>query len=59
MIVNTQEEVQTVVMAAQYLGSEYTTRKILTLLGDGDQADEILRQVSMEDAERLRLSGLE
>lgn len=52
-MVNTQEEVQTVVMAAQYLGSEYTTRKILTLLGDGDQADEVLRQVDAEDAERL------
>lgn len=52
-MVNTQEEVQTVVMAAQYLGSEYTTRKILTLLGDGDQADEVLRQVDAEDEERL------
>lgn len=52
-IVNTQEEVQTVVMAATYLGSEYVTRKILTLLGDGDQADEILRTVDAEDMERL------
>lgn len=52
-IVNTQEEVQTVVMAASYLGSEYVTRKILTLLGDGDQADEILQAVDAESAERL------
>ena len=52
-MVNTQEEVQTVVMAASYLGSEYITRKILTLLGDGDQADEVLRAVDAEAAERL------
>ena len=58
-MVNTQEEVQTVVMAAQYLGSEYTTRKILTLLGDGDQVDEVLRQVDAEDAERLAFDKTE
>ena len=52
-IVNVQEEVQTVIMSASYLGSEYVTRKILTLLGDGDMADEIIRQADGEDAERL------
>ena len=56
-IVNTQEEIQTLVMAAAYLGQEYTTRKILSLLGDGDQADDVLRQV---DAEALdTLGGIE
>lgn len=52
-IVNTQEEVTALVTAAAYLGGEYVTRKILTLLGDGDKADEVLRQVDAEDAERL------
>ena len=52
-IVNTQEEVQTVVMAASYLGSEYVTRKILTILGDGDQAEDVLRQVAGENLERF------
>lgn len=51
LIVNTQEEVTTVIAAAQYLDAEYVTRKILTLLGDGDQADEILRRM---DADELR-----
>ena len=51
-IVNTQEEVQTVVMAAPYLGDEYVTRKVLTLLGDGDQADEILNRLDNNEAER-------
>lgn len=37
-IVNTQEEVNTVINAASYLDSEYVTTKIMTLLGDGDKA---------------------
>lgn len=52
-MVNTQEEVQTVVMAASFLGEEYVTRKILTLLGDGDQAEAVLKAVDAESAERL------
>lgn len=52
-IVNTQEEIQTLILAAPYLGTEYTTRKILTMLGDGDQAEAVLRAVDAEAAERL------
>lgn len=53
MLVNTQEEILTVVSAAQYLDSEYITRKILNILGDGDQADEILKRMDEEDIGRL------
>lgn len=53
MIVNTQEEIQTLVTAASYLGSEYVTRKALTILGDGDKTDEVLKQIDAEDAERI------
>lgn len=52
-MVNTQEEVQTVLLAAQYLDSEYVTKKILSLLGDGDQAEEILRKMDANAGERL------
>lgn len=52
-LVNTQEEIQTLILAAPYLGTEYTTRKILTLLGDGDQTEAVLRAVDAEAAERL------
>lgn len=52
-IINSQEEISTVVSAAQYLDSEYITRKILTILGDGDQADEILKRMDEEDIGRL------
>lgn len=53
VIVNTQEEIQTLVSSASYLPKEYVTRKILTLLGDGDKADEVMEQIDAEDAERL------
>ena len=53
MIVNAQEEVQTVVLAAEHLDREYVTTKILTLLGDGDKAEEVLRRMDEEDQERL------
>lgn len=53
VIVNTQEEVQTVVMAAQYLSDEYVTKKVVTLLGDGDQAEEILEQMAADAEDRL------
>ena len=52
-IVNVQEEVQTVLQAATSLDSEYVTRKILTLLGDGDQADEVLDRMEQEAAESM------
>lgn len=48
LIVNTQEEITTVIAAAQFLDGEYVTRKILTLLGDGDQADEVIQRREAE-----------
>ena len=57
LIVNTQEEITTVISAAEYLDSEYVTRKVLTLLGDGDQTDEVLRRIDAEDRERLEVGG--
>lgn len=52
MIVNKAEEVTTVLQAAEYLDDEYITRKILTVLGDADQADEVLRRRDAESAAR-------
>lgn len=45
VIVNGQEELQSVLQAAQFLDQEYVTRKALTLLGDGDQADEMIKKL--------------
>lgn len=52
VIVNAQEEVQLVVQSAQYLDEEYITKKILTLLGDGDQAEDVLKKMSANELER-------
>lgn len=41
-IVNTQEEIETIVASAQYLNDEYIAKKILELLGDADKTEEVL-----------------
>lgn len=53
MMVNVQEEVQTLIQAAQYLPAEYVTQKILTIFGDTDRTEEILQEIAAEDIERL------
>lgn len=47
--VNVAEEVQTIMTAASALDSEYVTKKILTLLGDGDQAEEVIKRMIDEE----------
>lgn len=56
-LVNTQEEISILLQASQYLDDEYVTRKILTLLGDADKADEII--ASMEEYDYQRVAGEE
>lgn len=51
MIVNAQEDIQNVLQSAQYLDEQYITEKLLTLLGDGDRAEEMLEQMEMDEAE--------
>lgn len=52
-IVNVAEEVQTIVQAASYLDSEYVTKKILTVFGDGDKAEEVLKNMESDDISRF------
>jgi hypothetical protein len=52
MIVNGAEELQMLIQGAQYLDEEYVTRKMLTLLGDGDQAEEVLKRLSADELDR-------
>ena len=49
MLVNAQETAQIVLQGAQHFGEEYVTRKLLTLLGDGDQADEVLKRMAADE----------
>lgn len=51
-LINPQEAMQTVLMAAEYLDDEYITKKVLTLLGDGDMAEEILNRRASEELSR-------
>lgn len=52
-IINMQEAIQTVLQAAEYLDSDYVTRKILTILGDGDMADEMKADMERAEMERM------
>jgi hypothetical protein len=52
-IINQQEMIQTIVSAGADLPQEYKTRKILEVLGDIDRADEVLAQLTAEDANRF------
>lgn len=52
-IINTQEQISTLTAAAEYLTEDYITRKILQILGDGDKADDIIKERTAEDLERI------
>ena len=54
-LINTQEEIQTLLQASQYLDDDYVTRKILTILGDADKAEEIIK--AMEENDYRRMTG--
>ena len=53
VMVNVQEEITSLVAAAQFLDASYVTEKVLTILGDADRAEEILKQMDADDIERL------
>lgn len=52
-IVNVTEEIQTVIMSAQYLSDEYVTEKVLTFLGDADKLEEVTRQKEETEMSRV------
>lgn len=53
MIVNTSENIQTLLLSAQYLSPDYVTKKILTWFGDSDLAEEMLNKMSADDLQRF------
>ena len=55
-LVNQTELIQVVLQAGTYLPEEYVTRKILDILGDGDQADDLLNQMDADELERITLT---
>lgn len=49
---NQSENVQVVLQCAEYLDDEYITTKLLTILGDTDKVDEVLKRRAAEAADR-------
>ena len=52
-LVNQTELVSTLLQAGSYLSQEYVTRKILDVLGDGDQAEDVLSEMYETDMSRM------
>lgn len=53
-IINKMEETQTLVMQADYLDDEYITKKILSINGDIDQYEDMVKRKDAEAADRLK-----
>ena len=53
MLINVSEDIQTVLQSAAYLDPDYVTEKILTILGDGDKAAEMLKKMNADSLSRL------
>lgn len=51
-IVNRNEEVQTLLLAAQYYDEEYIVQKLLTINGDADQYEELMRRKAAEEIDQ-------
>lgn len=54
-MINAAEEVQSLMLAVQYLPDDYVTRKLLNLFGDADQQEQVMQTMSEEDTERFRV----
>lgn len=57
IMVNVSETIEDVIQAASALPNDYVTRKILELLGDGDKADALIKEMSADDLTRLGGNG--
>jgi len=57
-IVNTGETIGWVLQSAQYFTPEYVTKKLLTLLGDGDLADDMIDEMHENELKRMTGGGV-
>ena len=55
VLVNKQEEIQSVMLAAQYLSSEYVTSKVLEVNGDIDKLEDVMSQIAAGEVGRFAL----
>ena len=56
-IVNLNEEIQSILLCAPYLGDGYVTEKLLNILGDADRYEEIMRARDAESTARFEDGG--
>ena len=56
-IVNKAEETQTILLGAQYYDDEYITKKLLSINGDADQYEEMMRRKAAEEIDRSFFGG--
>lgn len=54
-ITNKTEEIQMILQCTDALTDDYVTKKILTILGDGDLADDIIKQKEADDMQRVNI----
>lgn len=52
-IVNKSEELQNVLMCAEYLDDAYMVEKLLTIFGDADQYEDVMRRRAAEEKDRV------
>lgn len=55
VLVNRSEEIQLVLSSAQFFDEEYVTTKLLTLLGDGDKSEEVIKRKQADELEKLEM----
>ena len=53
ILINASEMIQDLIQGAQYLPDDYVTTKILEIMGDGDKADDILKQMDADEIDRM------
>lgn len=53
-IINKQEEAQTLLLGAAYYDDEYITQKLLTLNGDADQYENLMKRKEAEELDRTQ-----
>lgn len=52
-VVNQAEMIQLIIQSAPYLTEDYVTAKILDILGDGDKAEQMVRDIDAEAMKRI------
>lgn len=53
MLINVNEDVQTLSQAAAYLPEDYVVTKMLTILGDGDKAEKIIKEMQADELPKI------